>query len=260
MVYNFKEYKPVFDTPMKREQELAISRKIMDLLNKNKFDSIEKFIEKKISYQDFLKQYNMDIVVKHFGNNLSETDFNLMINKIFELTKEKKSFDNENINTTNIDDKTYNSFKGKDKTYFIDDSISNKTIEEEMKDIQNTSQEFQTSDANQNTENIFKELEDRKKENLNIQFLNDINVQMLNDKQRNFFIAAAEYQKESNHIIRVDLNRGIVVDENDNIKKIEFENGIFFIRDEDQSKKNEKSNSYQKQLTMPISTNTIYNN
>ena len=34
MLYNFKEYKAVFDTPIKRSQELAISRKIMDLLNK----------------------------------------------------------------------------------------------------------------------------------------------------------------------------------------------------------------------------------
>ena len=67
MVYNFKEYKAIFDTPMKRSQELAISSKIMDLLNKNKYESLEEFIGKNPNYQDFLKNNNMENVVKHFN-------------------------------------------------------------------------------------------------------------------------------------------------------------------------------------------------
>ena len=72
MIYNFKEYKPIFDTPMKRQQELAISRKIMDLLNKNKYDNLEEFITKNNNYQDFLKKNNMSTVIKHFGNTLKK--------------------------------------------------------------------------------------------------------------------------------------------------------------------------------------------
>ena len=75
MVYNFKEYKPVFDTPMKRQQELVISRKIMDLLNKNKYDDLEEFITKNPNYQDFLKKNDMQTVIKHFGNTLKEEDY-----------------------------------------------------------------------------------------------------------------------------------------------------------------------------------------
>ena len=56
MIYNFKEYIPSFDTPMKRQQEIAISRKIMDLLNKNKYDNLEEFIAKNSNYQNFLKK------------------------------------------------------------------------------------------------------------------------------------------------------------------------------------------------------------
>ena len=53
MTYNFKEYKTTFDTPMKRQQEVAIARKIMDILNKNKYDDLEEFITKNGNYQDF---------------------------------------------------------------------------------------------------------------------------------------------------------------------------------------------------------------
>lgn len=260
MVYNFREYEPIFDTPSKREQELAVARKIMDLLNKNKYNNIEEFISKNMNYQDFIKKNRMENVIKHFGNSLTEEDFTQIKNRIFELTKSKQNFEKETIKTTNIDDKEYNSFKGKDKTYFLDNSISNSSIEEEMKGIQNKNQQFQTSDVRKNTENMFKELEDRKKESFNLQFLNDINIQMLNNKHRNFFIAAVEYQKRSGHIIRIDLNRGIIVDEEDNIKKIENENGIFFVKETDNSKQTEKSTSYQKQLVSHATPNTTYNN
>ena len=49
-------------------------------------------------------------------------------------------------------------------------------LEKQMKDLQSTSQSFQTSDTNKNTENMFKELEN-KKESLNLSYLNEINYQ-----------------------------------------------------------------------------------
>ena len=88
MVYNFKEYKAIFDTPMKRSQEFAISSKIMDLLNKNKYESLEEFISKNTHYQDFLKNNNMENVVKHFGNTLTEEDYT----RILEHLRNKAGF------------------------------------------------------------------------------------------------------------------------------------------------------------------------
>ena len=129
MVYNFNEYKPSFDTPLKRQQELAVSRKIMGLLNKNKYDDLEEFITKNSDYQNFLKNNNMGTVVKHFGNTLKEKDYVQILENLRTLTKEKKDFEKDNIKTTNIDNKQYNTFKGEDKTYFIDNSRSNKSIE-----------------------------------------------------------------------------------------------------------------------------------
>lgn len=259
MIYNFKEYKPTFDTPMKRQQELAISRKIMDLLNKNKYDNLEEFITKNGNYQDFLKKNNMTTVVKHFGNTLIEEDYIKILENLRNLTKSKQDFEEDNIKTTNIDGKQYNSFKGEDKTYFIDNSRTDKSIEDQMKDLQSTEQIFQTTDQRQNTENMFKELE-RKKEGLNLHYLHQINYELLNNEEKLLFQIANDYQQNIDGVIRIDLKKGIIVDELDNIMKIEKNNGEFsIIKDENGIEKEEvQEKSYQKTLTP--SRNTIYNN
>ena len=259
MVYNFKEYKPVFDPPMKRQQELVISRKIMDLLNKNKYDDLEKFIAKNSNYQDFLKKNNMSTVIKHFGNTLKEEDYIKILENLRLLTKTKKDFEQENIKTTNFDDKQFNSFKGQEKTYFIDSSGDKKTIEEQMKDLQPTQEQFQTSNQKQNTENLFKKLE-TKKEGLNLHYLNDINYDSLNNEEKLLFQIAQNYQSGIEGVIRVDLKKGIIVDEIDNIMKIEEVNGEFTITKNENGIEKEETTTKTFQKTLTPSRNTIYTN
>ena len=257
MVYNFKEYKALFDTPAKRQQELAIARKIMDLLNKNKYDNLEVFIDKNRNYQDFLKNNNMTNVVKHFGNTLKEDDYNRILENLKLLSITKQSFNKDIIKTTNIDDKQFNTLEGQDKTYFINNSDSHKTIEEQMNDLQPTEEQFQTSDPNKNTENLFKELE-RRKQSLNPLLLSDINYYELNDNQRELFQIAYNYQQSINSTIKLDLNNQVMVDAENNIIKITKQNGETKIQKEDniEEKVEEKGKSWQKQLTPNL--NTIY--
>lgn len=261
MVYNFKEYELSFQTPAKREQEKVVSTKIMDLLNKNKYDSLDEFISKNQSYQDFLKNNNLENVVKHFGNTLTEEDFKIILNILKELTTKKQDFEKNNIKTTNIDNKEYNSYKGENKTYFIDNSNSKKSIEGQMKDLQSTQQQFQTSDMKQNTENMFKELEENKKENLNLRTLNEIDYLNLNNDEKILYKIAMNYQQSIPGIIKIDLNKGIMVDEYENIKKIDKENGEYVIKSNENGIQKEENTedytkSYQKQLT--LTPNTMY--
>ena len=259
MVYNFKEYKTTFDTPMKKQQELAISRKIMDLLNKNKYDDLEEFITKNPNYQDFLKKNDMQTVIKHFGNTLKEEDYIKILENLRVLTKTKQDFEKDNIKTTNLENKQFNSFKGVDKTYFVDNSKTDKSIEDQMKDLQKTEQIFQTTDIKQNTENMFKELE-RKKEGLNLSYLHEINYDLLNEKEKELYQVADQHQQNIDGVIRVDLQKGIIVDELDNITKIEKNNGEYNLINDDNTivKHQEQEKSYQKTLTP--SRNTMYSN
>lgn len=265
MVYNIKEYKFLFDTPSKKEQELAVANKIMDLLNKNKYDSLGDFIRRTPTYQGFVKENNMDNVLKHFGNTLNEEDFRKIITNLNELTNAKQNFEKDNIKTTNLGDDEYNTFKGEDKTYFIDNSISDKSIEDQMKSLQTQSQSFQTSDIQKNTENMFKELERSKKESLNLQYLNEININNLNQEQRELFQAALNYQLDTNKTIRIDLKNSIIIDENDNIMKIENKEGNYsIIIDQDNTEKSDINSETikqpQKQFVLSSKNNTMYNN
>jgi len=261
MVYNFKEYQPIFDTPQKKTQELIIARKIMELLNQNKYDSLEDFFQKNKNYQDFLKINNMDTVIKHFGNTLNEADFTLIIRRINEITKLKQQFASKDIKTTKIDDKEFNSFKGENKTYFIDNSRSKITIEDQMKSLQSSSNNFQATDARQNTENMFNELENNVKEGIKLQFLNDVNTQLLNNAELEMFKAALNYQKTTNHIVRIDFKKAIIIDEEDNIHKIEKINGIYLIKTQENNiESNEHTVSKQKQLTLAPNTSSTYSN
>lgn len=96
MVYNFKEYKTSFETPAKKIQEFTVATKIMDLLNKNKYNNLEEFVRKNDNYQDFLKNNNMDTVMKHFDNTtLTEVDFKMIIENLKILTANNQDLKNE---------------------------------------------------------------------------------------------------------------------------------------------------------------------
>ena len=263
MVYIYKEYQHIFDTPAKMEQENVVVSKIMELLNKNKYDNIYDFINQNPTYQDFLKKNDLTNVVKHFGNTLNEEDFKKIQSEMVKLTEKKKSFEKDQVKTTNIDDKEYNSYKGEEKTFFLDNSDSNMTIERQMEELQKTEQKFQTSNAKQNTENMMNELENNKKEILNLQYLNQINVEQLNDKQKEIFKVVANYQLGMANPVRVDLDREVIVDEFNNIMRLQKNDGKFSIvgdngleKDSVKKEEIEKEKTFQKTLTP--SPNTIY--
>ncbi len=258
MVYNFKEYNPVFDTPSKRQQERMVANKIMDLLNKNKYDNLEEFIKRNNSYQDFLKNNSVNIVAMHFGTSLTESDYTNILENLRVLTKQKNSFETKNIKTTNFGNEQYNVFEGDNRTYYIDNSLGDKSIEEQMKELQPTSNFYQTSNKRENTENMFKELAN-KKETLNLPYLSEINYDLLTEKEKELYKLCRMYQYNKNEQIRVDFQRAIIVNQDNTISKIENKDGRYTIVDETLSKDgNAVSKEKQFQKTLVPKTDTIY--
>lgn len=263
MKYNYRmDYKHIFDTPAKMEQENLIVNKIMDLLNKNKYDNINEFINKNPSYQDFLKNNELENVVKHFGNTLNEEDYRRIQEQMLKITESKKSFDQENIKTTNIEEKEYNSYKGSDKTFFLDNSNSNMTIERQLEELQGTEQKFQTTNAEENTENMMKELEQNKKESFNLQPLSEINTNSLNNSEKQMFFTAKQYEESSEKTINVDFQKEVIVNNNDEIMKLNNYNGIYQIQDDNTQKENNENNIEAKgktfQKSLVPNPNSIY--
>lgn len=266
MKYNYKQdFKHIFDTPAKMEQESVVVSKIMELLNKGKYDNIYDFVSKNPTYQDFLKKHSLENVVRHFGNTLSEEDFKKIQSELVKITEKKKSFEKENLKTTNIGDHQYITYEGTEKTVFLDNTHTkdNMSIERQLEVLQPTQQEFQTTNATQNTDKMIDELEESKKESFNLQYLKDVNIDNLSERKKQILEVAKHYQLNVSMPIRIDLEREVIVDELNSIMKIEQVNGEFVILGKDNNQKDsiekteiKESNSFQKKLVP--SPNTLY--
>lgn len=266
MRYNYKEYETILDTPDKRIQERAIVTKIMEILNNNRFDGdLERFIENNKTYQDCLKNNNLSNVVKHFGNTLKEEHYIMILDNLRKLTKKKQSFEDDKIKTINFDNNELNSYSGKNKNFYFDNTGANKDLKAQMNDLQKTSDSFQASDAQKNTENMMNELEKNTKRTLNFQYLKDIIFSSLSYEEQQLYLIAKDYESNIDGLIRIDLNKGVFIDKDEKMYKITENNGEFKIIGEDtnedisenQVTKTEEK-GYQKKL-MP-NTNTIYSN
>lgn len=269
MKYNFeKDYKKhIFDTPIKMDQENAVASKIMCLLNNNKYDNIYDFAAKNTTYQDFLKKNNFENAIKHFGNTLTEQDYIKIVDELIKITEKKKSFEKENIKTTNIGEEQFITHEGTDKTTFLDNTHTkdNMTIERQLEELQPTQREFQTTDEKVNTDRMMQELEDSKKETLSFRAIKEIDPASLNEKQREILRVAANYQLNSESELRVDLERNLIVDENNNIMKIEEHDGQYIVLGDNSEQKDSMEKEAEKepktfQKTLVASPNTIYSN
>ena len=255
-----KDLKEIKDT--KHEQEIAVVTRIINLLNKGLYNDIEDFYGKNNNLQDFIKRH-LEVPITHFGHNetpLNEEDYKNIIENIRSISNKKQSIDTNNVSTTIIDQSEYNSMKIDKENSIIDNSDSNQRIDERMRQVQSQSEEFQTIDANKNTENIFKELKSRQEE-INPIPLNEINPYILNDEQKELFKAVLDFQLGSETEIKVDLDKAIIIDENGKILKIEKDDGKIKIISGDGSiekEQNTEHKTFQKQLVP--NPNTIYSN
>ena len=239
MKYKFNEYEYAMDTPNKRLEEKAIVERIMLILNENKsFNSLDDFLNRNKTIDEFKSNNNMDVVLKHFGNNITQEDYEKIINSFKKLTEQKLSFDKEEIKTSTTEDKEYVTYKGKDENIYLNNSYSNTSIEDQMKDLQKENSDLQTSDIKENTEIIMQEMKKDKKIELTLRYLNEINYEVLNEEQQQLFKFVFDYQKKLNELIRVDLDEKVMVDNDDNIIKIEKIDGEFKIINSDEKYNN----------------------
>ena len=241
------------DTPMAREQEKVVVNKIMDLLNNNKYDNLEELVKLNEKYSDFLKKQYMETTIKHFGNRFTDEEYAAIINNLRQLTKDKMDFDKEGIKSATFGDETYNIYENKEEEREIQlVNNSDEPIEEELNHKQQDSSEFQTVDPSVNTGRMFSDMEKHEKESLNLHTLLDINVDFLNESELEIYNVAQEYQELKDIIVRLDVQRGVIIDPENNVFKVEKEDEKLVMRDENGEKVEYKKD---RQLTYTLNTN-----
>jgi hypothetical protein len=215
MLYNIKEYTFKFDTPLKKMQELLIVNTIFILLNNNKYDNLDELLKYNASYDAFLKKNSLTNVVRHFGNNMSESDFIEICNNIRKYISSKKQFSEENIIVSTFGEpaQEYVSYVGGNEApIHIDNSLSKEPIIDQMKKKQQETNnpDFTTTNPKENTNNMIKSLADNDKVTLNFKPLYSIALEQLSKDDVKKFEIAFSYQEYVNYPILVDLSRGLI--------------------------------------------------
>jgi len=135
------------------------------------------------------------------------------------------------------------------------------SLERQMEELQKTEEKFEKIDSKQNTENMMEELENNKKESLNLKYLNEIDVANSNERQKEIFKTIANYQLDISKIVKVDIDKEVIVDENNNIMKIEKkDNQYLILGDNNQIKESTELEKEPKTFQKTLTPSTLYTN
>ena len=87
------------------EQEMLITSRILDFLNKNKYSNVDEFINQNPDIQTFLTNNKMINVIKHFNtytDTLDDVYYKKIIENIKKIEQEKQILGNEqSVNVQN---------------------------------------------------------------------------------------------------------------------------------------------------------------
>lgn len=223
-IFDLRDYSASF-TGDKGLEERAIAARFMKLLNDNKFDNVDDIVKYNPNLKTFLANNKCDVLPVHFGGHLKEDDYQIIVENIKNIVKNKMVFDNEKIHEVNFDDKNYIEYDGR----VIDNTGSNRSMEEEFTYLQRENTNYQSFDAMSNSDQMAKEVIDEKKHEVEFTDLDSVNRESLNAEQQRLYDAALvdQYLNDTNK--QVSFEEGLTMDENNNINRFSEENGSFRI-------------------------------
>lgn len=234
MKYKIEEYKQAFKSKdsAKDRLEIKLAEKIIEILNNKAYtyNDIDEFIKMNSDYRNFLKNNNLNTVMNHFENYVTESDFKRILQNFKLLTKKKMEVNDSKINRFNFTGNKTEEFvamEGNKGTHIIQNN--NQGLDKKIEQIQAQNASIQTEGADENTRRIADVL-DQETKTLNPKYLYEINYNVLTDKEQEIFMVASFYQERFPGLIRVDLANGLIIDENNKIMKIDKLNGKFVIK------------------------------
>ena len=227
MVYNIREYNTIF-TGNKGSEENAIVAIIMKLLNDNKFDNIDDVLKYNgKDFDTFMKNNRRDNIPSHYGRNIKNADFDQIVEQLKKMVNDKLSFDKEKINEVNFDNKEFVEYNGK----VVDNTLSERSIEDELKYMQVENPEYQSLDQKQNTDKMMNEVVSEKKREIEFTSLDNIDRNKLNKDEQQLFDAALVDEYVNNNDKEISIEDGLTKDEENNISQLSEKNGSINISD-----------------------------
>lgn len=245
----------------KRFEEMVIIEKIENFIKKDRYSDIDDFIRKNPNFHLFLQNNKLDAVLSRSRNSINEDDYIKIISKIKENHKKQQLHNSESVNTINIGDKKIVTYKTNDKEMILDDSYNNREFNKQLDYLQQTNTDFRTNDINKNTDNMMNYMKNEIKDEIKPKYLNDVNTSSLNNEEKRMFATASLFQEQINSPIKIDLNRNMIFDKDNNVYSMEKrESGIIILPLESTKKVNKHQGKQMIKQLIKTPVNTGFKN
>lgn len=219
MVYNIREYNTMY-TGNKGSEENAIVAIIMNLLNNNKFDSIDDALKYNGNdFNTFMKNNRRDTIPYHYGRNIKDADFKEIVDNFKKMVNDKLSFDKENVHEINFDQKAFVEYDG----HVVDNTLRERSMEEELKYMQQDNPDYQSLNEKENTDNMMDEVINNRKREIKFTSLDNIDRSILNEEEKQMYDAALVEQHLNNETKEISIEDNLTKDEDNNITQLSQE-------------------------------------
>lgn len=232
----------------KEMEMLIVENRIKKLIEKDStVTDIDDAIKKFGNFQIFKEKNNLANVFGRNNNPMNNDDYLKVLDKLKKFYDNQKQFNEENIKTTNIDDKNIITYKNGNNNVILDNSYSKKEVNEQLKDLQKTNSDFRTQNLNTNTNNMMKHMKEEKKEEIKPKLLKEININSLGEEEKKFYTTALLFQEQIHKPIKIDMYRKLIFDNDNNVYSMEKrDTGIIILP----IKSNQKAESLNKKAVV----------
>ena len=222
---------------------------IKQFMKKQKMDSVEELINECPELKDFgakTKYENyVNIIRMHGLPNFDNNSYQEIIELLKEEELSKKQLDTDNIEKINVNGHEIVTVTDRetDEKILYDNTLSNKDFKDEMKEVQEEHEQFQTTDDN-NTLGVMNYMKDNIKITPELEESSELKVEDESDEEKEIMLAVKNFEDEIGHTVKVDFNTKMIYD-SDIVYSIEKQDDRYVVVDNNTNTKSEHAKSLQ---------------
>lgn len=223
----------VLDKYKKKYGKAFAKQSIEMYIRQQQFNSVEEFIKNNPDVATFESNSQLLGIIRTHGYYvLNDEEYKQIIEELKLEEQAKNNLNTDNLTSTMVNGHeivTYTDENGDEIT--VDNTVSNRDMQEQMRDVQKEHKQFQTKDHN-NTTNLMNYMKDNIKITPDAVASNDIDLSNENEDLKDIALAAKAFESEVGHHVDIDLNSKIIYD-NGIIYSIEKRDGSYKVIKQD---------------------------
>jgi len=244
------------NTGSNQNQNLALltaKNKIKEYMKEKGYLSLDEFIKENPDLKTFQEKTKFNSSIRRvWGLHVTEDDYSLVLEELQREFEEKARIEKERISTVNVNGNTITTYDGEKGKIVVDDSYAKKPMDVQLEELRERySKRFSVQDdeqATNNTEEMMEFMRDEIKLEPEFTDISEVSGETLSGKDSDVAEVAKTYQENTDNVIQVDFERGLIMDDEQILSIEEREDG-YGVFSPDEVESEEKNKAPQKKLT-----------